>query len=285
MRLALKSSLPPDVLPPVRIRPPGRWAGLDWRELWEYRELLYFLIWRDLKVRYKQTLLGVGWVVLQPLATTLVFTLIFGELARLPSGDLPYAVFALAGLLPWSFFASAVTRGASSLVGNAHLLSKVYFPRLLVPLASALGGLVDAAVNCLLLVLLGLALGVPPAGPMAAAPLALLVVLCAGMGAGLILAALNVRYRDVNYIVPVIIQFWFYASPVVYAASVIPERFRFWYGLNPMTGAIEAFRWAVYGGEPVTTGWVAASAAGALLLLILGLVVFRRMEDSFADVA
>ncbi|MCL4486500.1 MAG: ABC transporter permease, partial [Chloroflexi bacterium] len=197
--------------PTVRIRPPRGWSALELRELWEYRELLFFLVWRDIKVRYKQTVLGIAWVVLQPLATTLIFTVIFGNLAKIPSESLPYAVFAMAGLIPWNYFSTAFSRGGTSLVGSANLLSKVYFPRLIIPIASVLGGLIDSAIVFLVLIVLMLFYGIVPTIAAVTLPLFLLLAIATALGVSLWLSALNVQYRDVGYLVPFIAQFWMYA--------------------------------------------------------------------------
>ncbi len=269
--------------PIIHIKPTCGWAPLDLRELWEYRELLYFLVWRDVKVRYKQTLLGVAWVVIQPLATTLIFTIIFGNLAKLPSGNLPYAVFALAGLVPWNYFAGAFARGSGSLVSSANLISKVYFPRLIIPIASVLGGLVDMAIVLLMLFALILFFGIVPTSGIVWLPLFIVLAIAAALGVSLWLSALNVRYRDVNYLVPFLSQFWLYATPVVYPASLIPEQWRLLYGLNPMASVVEGFRWSLFGGE-APGPMLLASIAMVIALLVGGAFFFRRMEKTFADI-
>ncbi|HEY6041059.1 MAG TPA: ABC transporter permease [Anaerolineae bacterium] len=284
---------PADVIPAAQsapeapavivIRPSRGWVAVNLRDVWEYRELLYFMVWRDVKVRYKQTLLGVAWVVLQPLATTLVFTIIFGNLARMPSDNLPYALFALAGLIPWNYFASAFARGGTSLVSSANLISKVYFPRLIIPLSSVLGGLVDTAIVLVMLLVLMPFFGIVPTAAILTLPLFLLLAIATALGISLWLTALNVQYRDVSYVIPFIGQFWFYATPVVYPASLIPEQWRWLYGLNPMTGVVEGFRWALFGKEP--PGYLlAVSVVIVIVLIVSGSFVFRRMEKTFADV-
>jgi lipopolysaccharide transport system permease protein len=273
-----------DPAPVIRIRPARGWAPLDLREVREYRELLYFLVWRDVKVRYKQTVLGVAWVVLQPLATTLIFTIIFGNLAKIPSENLPYAVFAMAGLIPWNYFSTAFSRGGASLVGNASLLSKVYFPRLIIPTASILGGLVDTAIVFLLLIGLMIFYGITPTWAVITLPLFLLFTIATALGISLWLSALNVQYRDVGYIVPFIAQFWMYATPIVYPASMIPEQWRFIYALNPMTGVVEGFRWALFGTGEGPGVPLAISVIMVFVLVISGAFFFKRMEDTFADV-
>lgn len=278
------SALQPASAPVIRIQPTRGWAALNLRELWAYRELLYFLVWRDVKVRYKQTALGVAWVVLQPLATTLIFTIVFGNLAKMPSGDLPYAVFALAGLVPWNYFAGAFARGSTSLVASAHIVSKVYFPRLVIPIASVLAGLVDLGIVLLLLFALMLVYGIAPTPAILLLPLFLLLATATALGVSLWLSALNVQYRDVNYLTPFIAQFWLYATPVVYPSSLIPERWRALYGLNPMAGVVEGFRWALFGTGEAPGPMLLVSVLMVLALLVSGAFVFRRMEKSFADI-
>jgi lipopolysaccharide transport system permease protein len=272
------------IKPTVHIAPTRGWLALELRELWEYRELLYFLVWRDVKVRYKQTALGIAWVVIQPLATTLIFTIIFGNLAKLPSDNLPYAVFALAGLIPWNYFSGAFARGGASLVGSANLISKVYFPRLIIPITSILGGLIDSAIVFGLLIIVMLFFGIVPSIAIVTLPLFLLLAIATALGVSLWLSALNVQYRDVGYLVPFIAQFWMYATPVVYPASMIPAQWRLLYGLNPMTGVVEGFRWALFGtGEPPGLMF-ALSVLMVIILLVSGVFFFKRMEDSFADI-
>lgn len=253
-------------------------------DLWDYRELFWTFVERDIRVRYKQTALGVIWVVLQPLLMTAVFTLIFGRLAGMPSEKLPYAVFALAGLVPWNFFNNALTRGGVSLVSNAQLISKVYFPRLIVPVASVMGGLLDLLVVFVFLVGLMFFYNLVPTMALIWLPFFLLVAIATALGISFWLSALNVRYRDVNYLIPFIAQFWMFATPVVYPASLIPERWRVLYGLNPMVGVVEGFRWALFGtGQP--PGLMLAVSIGVVaILFVTGVLVFRKMERSFADV-
>jgi lipopolysaccharide transport system permease protein len=268
----------------IRIRPSRGWVSLDLHNLWEYRELLYFLVWRDVKVRYKQTVLGVAWVALQPLATTLIFTVIFGNLAKIPSENLPYAVFAMAGLLPWNYFAGAFSRGGQSLVGSAHLISKVYFPRMIIPIASIAAGLVDFVIVLLLLIALMLFFGITPTAAIVTLPLFLLLAIATALGVSLWLSALNVQYRDVGYLIPFVSQFWMYATPVVYPASLIPEQWRLLYALNPMTGVVEGFRWALFGTGQAPGALLSVSVGIVLVLLAGGAFFFKRMEDTFADV-
>lgn len=270
--------------PPVTvIRPSRGWASLNLRELWAHRELLYFLIWRDVKVRYKQTLLGAAWAVLQPVATMVVFSLFFGRLAGVPSEGIPYPVFTLAGLVPWTFFSQGLTQAANSLVGNQSLITKVYFPRLAIPAASVLSGLVDFALA--FLILLGIMLGygiVPSARALWILPLLVLAFVTA-LGVGLWLSALNVQFRDVRYVLPFLAQIWLLATPIAYPSSLLSEPWRTVYGLNPMAGVVEGFRWALLG-TAAPGPILAASALAALALLASGALYFRRMERTFADV-
>ncbi|HRN66653.1 MAG TPA: ABC transporter permease [Promineifilum sp.] len=269
--------------PALIIEPARGHFSLQLDRLWAYRELLYFLVWRDVKVRYKQTALGVAWVVLQPLLTTLIFTVLFGLLLKVPSGDMPYPVFALAGLIPWQYFAGALTRTSSSLVGNAHLITKVYFPRLIIPLTGVLSGLVDSAIGFVLLAALLVVYGIWPTAAILLLPAFLLLAMATALGFGLWLAALNVRYRDIGYLVPFLIQIWLYATPVAYGSTLIPERYRWLLGLNPMTGVVEGFRWALLGQEPPGRLF-ALSVTISVVVLLTGLVYFRRTERTFADV-
>ncbi len=268
----------------VRIRPSRGWTALELSELWEYRELLYFLVWRDVKVRYKQTVLGIAWVVLQPLATTLIFTVIFGNLAKIPSENLPYALFSMGGLIPWNYFSGALLRGGASLVGSANLISKVYFPRLIIPLASILSGLIDSAIVFVMLLVLMLFYGIVPTWGIVTLPLFLLLAVATALGVSLWFSALNIQYRDVSYLVPFIVQFWMYATPVVYPASMIPEQWRLLYSLNPMTGVVEGFRWALFGTGEGPGLALAISALIVVLLVVSGAFFFKRMEETFADV-
>jgi len=281
-----KTHLPQAAGPvPITVIEPSRgWVALQLNQLWRYRELLYFLVWRDVKVRYKQTALGIAWVVLQPLATTLIFTVIFGNLAKMPSDNLPYAVFALAGLVPWNYFSAAFSRGGSSLIGNASLISKVYFPRLIIPISAVLGGLVDVAVVLGLVFGLMLFYGIVPSSMIVTLPFFLLLAVAAALAISLWLAALNVQYRDVGYLIPFLAQFWLYATPVVYPASLIPEPWRVLYSVNPMVGAVEGFRWALFGAGHAPWQCVAVSVVTITVLLVSGLFFFRRMEKIFADV-
>jgi lipopolysaccharide transport system permease protein len=266
------------------IEPTRGWAVLKLRELWEYRELLYFLVWRDIKVRYKQTALGVAWVVLQPLVATLIFTVVFGQLAKMPSGNLPYPLFAFAALLPWNYFAGALTRAGTSLVNNANLITKIYFPRLIIPLSGVINGLVDFGISFLVLIALMLYFGVVPGLAIVWLPFFLLMAVGTALGVSLWLAALAVQYRDVNHLLPFLAQVWMYATPVVYPASLFPERWRPLLGLNPMAGVVEGFRWALTGSGDAPGPLLLISVGIIIVLLVSGLVFFRNTERTFADV-
>jgi lipopolysaccharide transport system permease protein len=271
--------------PTTRITPPVGWAPLDLRELWTYRELLYFLVWRDVKVRYKQTGLGVAWAVLQPLLTMVVFSLFFGKLAGVPSDGIPYPVFTLAALVPWTFFSYGLTQSANSVVADQQLVTKVYFPRLAIPAATVLSGAVDFALAFAVLLGFMVYYGIAPMpNALWALPPLLLLALVTALGAGLWLAALNVQYRDVRYIVPFLTQLWLFATPIAYPSSLLAEPWRTAYGINPMVGVVEGFRWALLGTDTAPGPIIAVSAIAALLLLVGGMFYFRRMEDSFADV-
>ncbi len=267
----------------IVIEPASGWQAVGLRDLWRYRELLYFLTWRDIKVRYKQTVLGAAWAVLQPLLTMVIFSIIFGQLAKLPSDGIPYPIFTFTALLPWQLFAFALTNSSNSLVGSQNLVSKVYFPRLVIPIASVLPGLVDFAISFVVLLGMMLYFQAPLTLRALALPLFLLLALCTALGVGLWLSALNVEYRDIRYVVPFMTLFWQYATPVAYSSSLIPEKWRLLYGLNPMTGVVEGFRWALLGsGDMGAMLWV--SVLIVLVLLVTGLAYFKRMEASFADV-
>jgi lipopolysaccharide transport system permease protein len=270
--------------PTVRIRPSRGWVGLKLSELWFYRELLLFLIWRDVKVRYKQTALGVAWAVLQPLATMLVFSLFFGRLAKVPSDGIPYSIFCFAALVPWTFFARGLTEASNSLVGSANLITKVYFPRLTIPIATVLAGVIDLALGMLVLFIMMACQGIVPGARVAWVPLYLLLGLATSLGASLWLSALNVQFRDVRYVVPFLAQFWMFATPIAYPSSLLSEPWRTLFGLNPMTGVVEGMRWALLGTDTAPGPVVAVSTLAALALLVSGAFWFRRMEKTFADV-
>jgi lipopolysaccharide transport system permease protein len=270
--------------PVVRVQATRGWPSLRLRELWSYRELLYFLTWRDLKVRYKQTVLGATWAVLQPLATMLIFTVIFGRLAGIPSEGVPYALFAYSGLVLWTFFSTALVQAANSLVVSGKLVTKVYFPRLIVPTASVAAGVVDLLLaGAVLAVLMGAYGAVPPVQLFLAPAFVLLIVMTA-LGAGFWLAALNVQYRDVKHAVPFLTQFWLFASPIAYPATLIDEPWRTVYALNPIVGAVEGFRWATLGADNSPASMIAVSSVVTVALFASGAVYFRRMEKTFADV-
>ncbi len=267
----------------IRIRPSRGWASLGLGQLWAYRELLYFLIWRDVKVRYKQTALGVVWAVLQPLLTMVVFSLFFGRLAGVASDGLPYSLFCFTALVPWTFFANGLTQSSNSLVGSANLITKVYFPRLTIPLASVIAGLVDLVPGLVLLAGMMAYHGIVPTVHIVWVPFFLLLALATCLGAGLWLSALNVQFRDVRFVVPFLTQLWMFATPVAYPSSLLSETWRTLFGLNPMTGVVEGLRWALLGTGTVPGPMVAVSSAAAVALLVSGAYWFRRMEKTFAD--
>jgi lipopolysaccharide transport system permease protein len=265
-----------------RIVPMRAGLDLDFKELWEYRELLYFLIWKDVKVRYKQTVLGAGWAIIQPFFTMIVFSLFFGLLAKLPSQDLPYPIFYYSALLPWLYVAGALQEGTNTMTANRSVITRVYFPRLILPLASVLSPLVDFAVAFTLLVAMMLFYGLTPGPVVLLLPVFLLVAVVTALAVGLWLAALNAVYRDIRYVVPFLIQLWMFASPVVYPSSLVPEAWRWVYGLNPMAGVIEGFRWALLGqGKPSLP--LGASIVSVILVLVGGLFYFRRVEGTIVD--
>lgn len=270
--------------PVTKIAPSRGWAALHLRELWDHRELLYFLTWRDVKVRYKQTLLGAGWAVLQPLITMLIFSFVFGRLAKMPSDGIPYPIFTFAALVLWLFFAAATSRASDSLVGNAALVKKVYFPRMAVPLARVLACFADLIPSFAMLLLMMAYYHVAPNWNIMWVPVFVAVATASAVGTGFWLAALNVRFRDIGYVTPFLVQIWFFATPVIYPSSLLPARWRFLYGLNPMAGSIEGFRWALLGTSGTSIKLIALSGIVALLLLVSGAVYFRRMERHFADI-
>lgn len=271
-------------LPTLTIRPPKGWASLGVRELWEYRELLYFLTWRDIKVRYKQTALGAAWAIIQPFFMMVVFSLFFGKLGGIPSDGIPYPVFVFCALLPWQLFAFALSESSNSLVGNQNLITKVYFPRLVVPISAVLGGLVDFAIAFVILLGMMAYFHIVPGVAVLALPLFVLLAVTTALGVGLWLSALNVQYRDVRYTIGFLTQFWLFATPVAYPSSLVPERWRWLYGLNPMAGVVEGFRWALLGKSEGPGALLAVSIAVVVLILVGGLYYFRRMEQTFADV-
>jgi lipopolysaccharide transport system permease protein len=267
----------------IRIEPSRGWFNLHLKELWDYRELLYFFVWRDVKIRYKQTLIGVVWVVIQPLLTMLVATLFFGKLARLPSQGLPYPVFSFAAVVPWAYFSSAVLNTTNVVVENQRVITKVYFPRLVLPISAALSGLVDFSIGFVMLVIFVLSYGIHPGLAIVFIPFFLLLAILTVLGVGLWLSALNALYRDVRYLIPFLIQFWTLASPVYYSSSMVPERYRWLYGLNPMAGVIDGFRWALTGTGQPPAAILYASVAMVCVAVFGGLVFFNRMEGTVAD--
>jgi lipopolysaccharide transport system permease protein len=269
--------------PTLIIRPSKGWIALNLADLWQYRELIYFLAWRDIKVRYKQTALGVAWAVIQPFFTMVVFSIVFGRLAKIPSDGVPYPIFAYCALLPWQLFAYALGQSSNSLVANQQLITKVYFPRLVIPISTILAGLVDFLVAFVVLIGMMLYYGTTPTAAVWTLPLFLLLAVGTALGVGLWLSALNVQYRDVRYVIPFLTQFWLFATPIAYPSSLIPGAWRTLFGLNPMAGVVEGFRWALLGTGSPPRGLLGASVVVALALLLSGLYYFRRMERTFAD--
>lgn len=267
----------------VRIEPPRSLFELRLREVWAYRELLYFFVWRDVKIRYKQTAIGVLWVILQPVLNMLVFTLFFGRLAKLPSDGLPYPVFYFAALIPWTYFATSLTSTTNVVVENQQVITKVYFPRLILPISSVLSGLVDFAIGFVVLAIFCFAYGILPGLTALWLPVLLLLALFTALGVGLWLSALNALYRDVRYVIPFAISFWMFASPVAYASSLVPARWRWLYGLNPMAGVIDGFRWAITGRGQAPGLLLLASSSAVVLVLLGGVFFFNRMETTIAD--
>jgi lipopolysaccharide transport system permease protein len=268
------------------IEPSGRFPRIDWRELWAYRGLFFFLVWRDIKVKYAQTVLGAGWAVLQPVLTMLIFTVIFGYFARIPSDGVPYAVFSLTALVPWTYFSTALSGASTSLTASTHLITKVYFPRLVIPFAPVLAALVDFAIAFVLLLVVMLFYGITPSvASLVLVPTLVLVMILTAGGMGCWLSALNIQYRDVKHVVPFLLQVWMYASPIVYPMSLVPERFRSIYALNPMAGVVEGFRSVLLGTDAVDASTIFISLAMGLVLFASGVLYFRRTERLFADVA
>ena len=272
------------VVSPVIMRPSRGWVPLGLADVWEYRELFYFLIWRDIKVRYKQTVLGAAWAIIQPFFTMVVFSVFFGRLAKIPSDGLPYPLFAYCALLPWQLFAHALTESSNSLVASERLITKVYFPRLVIPLAAVLSGLMDFAIAFLVLLGMMAYYRIAPTTAVATLPLFILLAVATALGVGLWLSALNVQYRDVRHTIPFLTQFWLFATPIAYPASLVPEAWQALFGLNPMAGVVEGFRWALLGTAHAPGPLLAVSVVVVLALLVGGLYYFRRMEKTFADV-
>lgn len=270
--------------PTVRIRPSTGWASLELTELWEYRELLYFLIWRDIKVRYRQTVLGAAWAIIQPFFTMVIFSIFFGMLAQMPSEGVPYPIFAYSALVPWVYFANAVTQSSNSLVFNQGVITKVYFPRVIVPMAAVMAGLVDFTVAFIVLIAMMLFYGIVPTAAICVVPFLILLVSATALGVGLWLSALHVQYRDVRYVTPFLVQAWLFATPIAYPSSLVPGSWHILYGLNPMVGVVEGFRWALLGRGQAPGLILVVSGLTIAGLFISGLYYFRRMEDSFADI-
>ena len=268
----------------TRITPPGRAVEFDLEEVWTYRELLYFFVWRDLKVRYQQTVIGVAWVILQPVLSTFAFSVLFGRLARLPSDDLPYPVFYFAGLLPWAYFSQSATRATNTLVDHQRVITKVYFPRLLLPVSAVLAGLIDFAIGFVVLLAMLPFYGIRPTAAAWTLPFFLALEVTAALAVGLWLSALHAHYRDVRYAVQYMLTVWMFVSPVAYPSSLVPERWRWFYGLNPMAGTIDGLRWALAGHHPPDAALLGASTAAVLVLLFGGLVYFQHVDQTVADV-
>lgn len=270
--------------PVTIIEPSSGRVRVALQELWNYKELVYFLTWREVKVRYKQTAIGAAWAILQPLLSMLVFTIFFGRLAKIPSDGVPYALFCLAGLAPWTFFSNGLSQSTLSLVSNSHLLKKVYFPRLIIPISTILSGLLDLSLTIFFLLLLTLYYRIPFTPKILSLPLFILLTLITALGVGLWLSALNVKYRDVRYVVPFLTQFWMFATPIVYSSTLLQEPWRTLYGLNPMVGVVEGFRWCLLNTGTRPGPMVAISSAVSLVALASGLLYFRRAEKTFADI-
>jgi lipopolysaccharide transport system permease protein len=271
-------------IPALRIEPSRGWVSLRLRELWDYRELLYFLTWRDIKVRYKQTALGAAWAVIQPFMTMVVFSLFFGRLAKVPSDGIPYPLFSYAALVPWTFFANGLGQSCNSLVSNANLIKKVYFPRLTVPIGTVLSGAVDLLLALIVLIGMMLYYGILPTTRVLILPLFLLLAAVTALGVGFWSAALNVQFRDVRYTIPFLTQFWMFATPIAYPSSLLSEPWRTVYGLNPMVGVVEGCRWALLDTKTMPGPMILVSSLVAVAVLIGGALYFRRMEKTFADV-
>lgn len=271
-------------IPHLHITPSEGFTPLKPGEIWEFRELLFFLVWRDVKVRYKQTALGVSWAIIQPVMTMLVFSIFFGKLAKLSSDGVPYPIFSFAALVPWTLFSNGLTQATNSIVANSNLIKKVYFPRLIIPMATVFGGLVDFVLAFSVLILMMLFYGIAPTINIVWLPVFLVITMIASLAVSLWLSALNVEYRDVKYVIPFITQVWLFATPIAYSSTLLEEPWRTLYGLNPMVGVVEGFRWALLG-TATEPGWmVAFSAAAAFALLVSGTFYFRRMEKTFADI-
>lgn len=269
--------------PVLRIEPSKGWAPLKIGELWEYRELIYFLAWSNVKIRYKQTVLGAAWAIIQPFMTMLVFSLFFGKLAKVPSDNVPYPLFSFAALVPWTFFSNSLRLASNSLIGSAHLITKVYFPRLAIPIGTVMSGVVDFGIAFLMLLVMMLYYGLMPSDRLLWLPLFFVLAFVAALGASLWLSALSVEYRDVQHVMPFVLQFWLFATPIAYSSSMLSEPWRTLYGLNPMVGVVEGFRWALLGTNTAPGSIIMLSVIAALITLVTGAFYFRRMERTFAD--
>lgn len=267
----------------LTISPPKKWAPINIKELLVHKELLYFFVWRDIKIRYKQTGLGVAWAIIQPLFAMIIFTVIFGKLAKVPSDGIPYPLFSYAAILPWTLFSEGLTRSTTSMTSNANIMTKVYFPRLILPIAGILSPLIDFFISFIILIFLMLYYGYLPTINIFLFPIFLLLLLSTSLSVGLWLSSLNVQYRDFQYTLPFLIQIWLYSSPIVYSSNLIPVKYQTIYGLNPMAGVIEGFRWLLLG-TPPPSGIILFSALVVIILLISGLFYFKRMEQYFADI-
>jgi lipopolysaccharide transport system permease protein len=279
-----QSQPPVSSLPYVIIKPSSRWSPVNFSELWIYRELLYFFIWRDIKVRYKQTIMGVLWAIIQPLFTMVIFSLFFGGLAGVPSDDVPYPLFSLAALVPWTFFANALTLGSNSLVNNADMIRKIYFPRLTLPAAAVMAGVLDFVLAFVLLLIMMLLYRQTPTANVIWLPFFVLLALITSLGVSFWLSAMNVQFRDIRYTIPFLTQAWLFITPIAYPSSLLSEPWKTLYGLNPMAGVVEGFRWALLGTSTAPGPITVASTITAVLLLISGVFYFRKMEKTFADV-
>lgn len=265
------------------IKPSTGWSALNLRDLWLYRELIFFMTWRDLKVRYKQTLLGAGWAILQPFLTMVVFSIFFGSLANVPSDGVPYPIFSYTALIPWTLFSKALQDASRSLVQSSHMITKVYFPRMILPLSSVLAGVVDFLIAFLVLIGMMVFYGIFPTSNIWLLPLFILLALVTAVGVGLWLSALNVLYRDINYVLPFLTQLWMFLTPIAYPSSMVPRQFQTLYALNPMAGVVEGFRWVLLGSGQPPGVMTLVSGLAAMVLLISGMFYFRRMERLFAD--
>ena len=279
----VNNAVEPDV-PLIRIEPSSGWVPLNLKDLWEYRELLYFLVWRDIKVRYKQTVLGAAWAIIQPFFTMVVFSLFFGRLAKVPSDGIPYPLFSFAALVPWAFFANGLNNASNSLVSGSNLLKKIYFPRAAMPIATVLSGVVDFLLAFVVLMGMMLYYGYVPTMNVLWLPFFLLLALTTSLGVSLWLSATNVLFRDVGYLIPFLAQLWLFATPIAYPSSLLPEPWRTLYGINPMVGVVEGFRWALLGVNTAPGPIIIVSSLTSFLLMVTGAFYFRRMERTFADV-